>query len=101
MNGNTLTIELPPELAAQLAALPDDERNRFAVAALSAALSDPDMGIADAWWEGLTDEEQAEERRIVAESSAAGDAGRVSPAEDVYARLRARYAHLAPQAEAA
>jgi predicted transcriptional regulator len=40
MNGNTLTIELPDDVAAQLSAMPEEERNRFAVAALTSALNE-------------------------------------------------------------
>jgi hypothetical protein len=65
----TLTIELTPDIAARLVALPADERHRFAVALMQAGvdqLTDPDGGAADSgdteevtWLESLPPTEQA------------------------------------------
>jgi hypothetical protein len=49
LNGNTLTIRLPDEIAAELAAMTAEERDQFAVAALASALagSEADAGDPD------------------------------------------------------
>jgi predicted transcriptional regulator len=44
------------------------------------------------WWDALSEEERAAERAIIARSIAEADAGKVRPAEEVYARIRAKYA---------
>ncbi len=96
MNGNTLIIDLPDEIALPLSSMPDAARQNFAIAALASALAEPaalqarDAADADAWWSSLTEEERAEERRIVEESSAAGDSGQTIAADLVFARLRSQ-----------
>jgi hypothetical protein len=52
LKGNTLTVELPEEIATELAAMTAEERDHFAVAALASALAehgaegDPDDPVA-------------------------------------------------------
>lgn len=100
----TITLTLPDELAARLAALPDELRSRFshdmnvyAVATLEqiAGHADADFQAADAReqasWDALTPAEQEASREALARSLAAADAGRVRPAEQVFADLEARH----------
>jgi len=51
-----------------------------------------------AWWNQLTPEEQEAERTALRRGLADINAGRTKPAEEVYARIRATYAHLQPAA---
>ena len=96
MNGNTLIIDLPDEIALPLLSMPDAARQNFAIAALASALAEPatlqarDDAEADSWWANLTKEERAEEHRIVEESSAAGDSGQIIAADLVFARFRSK-----------
>jgi predicted transcriptional regulator len=53
-----------------------------------------------AWWNQLTPEEQEAERTGLRRGLADINAGRTKPAEEVYARIRATYAHLQPAAAA-
>jgi predicted transcriptional regulator len=93
-----LMIEVPDDIAALLRAAAEEKGedvNRYAIAALRDALdgtASPEDFDSHAWWAGLTDEQRQEEIARTAQSLADSDAGRVSPAADVYARLRARYA---------
>jgi len=86
-----ITLYLPDDLAARLAALPDEQVNAYAVAALS------DLAAAD---------EKADEEAVVAEELtpedlaaigrglAALDAGQVTPGPVAFAELRAHLAEL-------
>lgn len=87
----TITIELPDELAARLAAagIPAEDAHRYAVAALTEVA---DRAEVRAWWDGLTEEGREAERAKTKESLAAADAGRSRPADEVYARIREKYA---------
>jgi predicted transcriptional regulator len=82
----TLTLNLPDELAKELAAiLPEAERDRFAVSAIAEALAErqtqEEAGLADALLaeldpEAEADRERAECRSVVEEGLADVDAGR-------------------------
>jgi predicted transcriptional regulator len=80
----TLTIELPEDLAAQLASLPEEERNRYAVAALREKLAEDAADEADL--PPLTAEDLSAIGRGIADS----DAGRVKEGAAVFAKLRQR-----------
>jgi predicted transcriptional regulator len=90
----TITIELPDDLAARLAAagIPAEDASRYAVATLLevAERAKTDADEVRAWWDSLTSDEQEEEKAKTRESLAAADAGRSSPAAEVYARIRAK-----------
>jgi predicted transcriptional regulator len=85
----TITLNLPDDLAATLAAMPDDERNHFAIAALSAAIEQNE----EAEW---TLEELAalagpltpEDLASIARGLAEADAGMGRPADEFFAELR-------------
>jgi predicted transcriptional regulator len=92
----TITIE-DAELAARLRALADacgEEPGHFAVGLLRRAMdeAEADEAEAAAWWHSLTEQEREAERTRLARGLADVDAGRTRPAEEVYARLRAKYA---------
>ena len=81
---------------------------RAGLAALATLPAPPDETLASevdpddlAWWNQLTPEEQEAERNALRRGLADSNAGRTKPAEEVYARIRATYAHLQPAAEAA
>ena len=80
-----ITLHLPDELAARVAALPTDEVNAYAVAALADLVSSSEAVDPDA---GLTEAERAAVREGLARGLADSAAGRVKPAEAVYARLQ-------------
>ncbi|HLJ56128.1 MAG TPA: hypothetical protein VKT77_13900 [Chthonomonadaceae bacterium] len=85
----TITIELSEELADRLAAagIPETEASRFALTAIQEAADNAE--VRD-WWNHLSDKRRDEEMELTEESSAAGNRGRTSPADEVYARVRAR-----------
>ena len=82
----TVTIELPEELAARLeaAGIPSAEASRYAIEALSDVA---DCAEVREWWERLTEAQREAERAVTRRSLTAGDAGRSSPAAEVYQRL--------------
>jgi predicted transcriptional regulator len=82
-----ITLHLPDELAARVAALPADEVNAYAVAALADLVSSSETADPDV---GLTEAERAAVREGLARGLADSAAGRVRPAEAVYARLQAK-----------
>jgi predicted transcriptional regulator len=84
-----LNIELPEELTSRLeaAGIQSEEMSRYAVAALSEVA---DHAEVRAWWDQLRPKERLKELTKTRESLAAADAGRHSPAADVYARVRAQ-----------
>lgn len=85
----SITIELPEDLSARLAAagIPADDAARYALAALAEVA---DHAEVRAWWDGLSRHARTAEIRKTRESLAAADAGRTSPAEDVLARVGGR-----------
>ena len=103
----TLTLDLPEDTAAFFAALSSDEQaqisqqfNIYAAAVINQKKADTDgmNGIdpEDAkWWRSLSPARQDEERAILARGLADIDAGRISLADEVYARIRAKYAKQA------
>jgi hypothetical protein len=74
----TVTIELPPDLAARLEAvgIPSEEAERYALEALSEVADSAD--VRD-WWARLTEAQREAERAATQRSLAAGDAGHSSP----------------------
>ncbi|HLM66873.1 MAG TPA: hypothetical protein VK358_05055 [Longimicrobium sp.] len=95
----TLTIEIPEDLAARLKAIAEAQGGTpdvYAIAAISEKMERDTSGDEawedNAWWSGLSQGEReahlAELRRGIEDA----DVGRVKPAEEVYARLRAKYA---------
>lgn len=50
-----------------------------------------------AWWESLSRAERQAEMATLKSSVEAADAGRTRPAEQVYERLKAKYAHRKPE----
>jgi predicted transcriptional regulator len=85
----TITLELPDELAMRLeaAGILSEEAGRYAVAALTEVA---DRAEVRAWWDSLTDTERTAERAKTAKSLGAADAGRSSPAAEVYVRIRSQ-----------
>ena len=86
-----ITLHLPDDLAARLAALPDEQVNAYAVAALS------DLAAADekADEEGIVaDELSPEDLAAIGAGLADMDAGRARPAAEVFAELDAHLAEL-------
>lgn len=82
-----VTLHLPDELAARLAALPPDEVNATAALALADLVSSSENGSdPDA---DLTEAERAAVREGLARGLADSAAGHVKPASAVYARLQA------------
>lgn len=94
----TITLDLPDELAASLAALPDATRNEFATTVLAGALAALAAGpVWTAAKEKRTspdDELSEEEAKQIAEgvkrSLAAEAEGRFRPAAEAFADLNAR-----------
>jgi len=84
----TLNIELPDELVSRLdaAGIRSEEASRYAIAALTEVA---DHAEVRAWWDGLNAEDRGDEAAKTRNSLAAIDAGRCSPAVEVYARVRA------------
>ena len=87
----TITLTLPDDLAATLSALPEDERDNYAVAALRAGIealaedTEPETQEELAALAGpLTPEDIA----ALGRSFADADAGRMVDAETVFANLR-------------
>jgi predicted transcriptional regulator len=80
----TITLDLPDDLAATLQAMPADERNHFATAALSAAINDEDdeENKPPVWTQ--------EDLDSIGRGLADADAGRFVDAETVFANLRKR-----------
>ena len=93
----TLMIELPDDVAARLskAGIPVEEASRYAMATLVdiAARSEADAEEIKTWWESLSEEAREGERQKTKKSLADVDAGRVSGAAEVYARVRASRAN--------
>ena len=79
----TITIELPRELAIRMTTIPEDERNNFAIAALSAA------------FDSTEDDEKL--YSLIAEGITAVEEGRVRPLRDSYADLITKYGLTAPE----
>ena len=77
----TITLEVPEELAEELEALPIEERNNFAVAALWHGLSYRDDETEE------TDEEKAEILAALLESKAQHDAGELLTLDDLDAAI--------------
>lgn len=75
-----ITLELPDELAARLAALPDAERNEFATAALADAFTD--------------DELTPDDLAAIGAGLAALDAGHVTPGPVAFAEMDAHLNEL-------
>ena len=98
-----LVIDLPEDTEAYFAALPAEAQNQIAhqfniyiTAVLNQKKADAEgmNGIdpEDAkWWRSLSPEQQEVERNFLVRGLADIDAGRTHPAEEVYARLRAKY----------
>ena len=96
-----LTIDVSEEIAACIAALPpagQTELTRRVQNVVAASLSQNEFSDEDkkdaegaAWWNSLSPEEQAAEHQAVLRSFADGDAGRTKPADEVYARVRAKF----------
>lgn len=84
-----ITIELPDELAAQLAeaGVPAEDAGRYALAALTEVA---DRAEVRAWWDSLTRREQENERAKTRQSLAAGDEGRSRPAAKGYAQTQGK-----------
>jgi len=97
----TFTLDLPDETAARLRAAAAREGldpNRYAAVRLAEVLAgdeagDPEADAAEvrAWWDGLSEAQREAETARTRASLAAADAGRTRPADEVYARIRARY----------
>ena len=85
----TITIEIPDELSARLAAvgIPADEAREFATAALSEVADNAEVR---AWWGSLTQKQRESERARTRASLDAADSGNFRPAEEVFARVRAK-----------
>jgi predicted transcriptional regulator len=82
----TLTIKLPDEIAARLAALPEDERERYALEALRDRL-DEDAAAGEY---GLTPDDLAD----IGEGLADADAGRVANGAEFLTELNERLDRL-------
>ena len=84
------TIEIPDELAERLddAGVAEDKARLYALTALSYLADDREVR---AWWDGLSEEQRQCERDLLRASQEAAEAGRVSTAEEVVARIRAKY----------
>ncbi len=89
------TAALRAGLAA-LATLPAPHDTAASASASAIEVDSDDL----AWWNQLTPEEQEAERTALRRGLADINAGRTKPAEEVYARIRATYAHLQPAAAA-
>ena len=90
----TITIELTPEQEEQLRAAAvarGQDLNGYAVTVLTEAAREAGDEVG-AWWDSLSDEEREAERVHLARGLADIDAGRTHPAEEVYARIRTKYA---------
>ena len=94
-----ITLNLPDDLAARLAELPDDTRSEFATAALAGALvhlvaiAGPDLGTKPARTspdDELTVEETRQIAQGVALSLAAEAVGKFRPAAEAFAAVDAR-----------
>lgn len=87
------TIEIPSELAARLTAagISSDEVTERAIHALTDFLLEAEQDATESWWDSLSVEERAAEKAKTQTSLKAGDAGRTSPASEVYTRLRQKY----------
>ena len=81
-----ITLHLPDDLAARLAALPDETRDALAADAVAAGMEDAD--------ELPDDELTAEDLAAIGAGLADMDAGRVRPAAEVFADLDAHLAEL-------
>ncbi len=107
----SLTIDLSEETAADFAALPpagQAELTRRVRAFVHASLTRPASQKENApnyetedpegaaWWNSLTPQEQEHHKAKIKQSFADIDAGRTHPAEEVYARIRAKYADCVP-----
>lgn len=79
-----ITLTLPDDLAARLAALPDDARNAFATATLAAGLDSLDK----------SNELSADDLAAIGAGLAALDAGQVTPGPVAFAELRAHLDEL-------
>lgn len=103
----TIVLELPAALEAALLAeaqAQGRDASSVAVELLAASFAtEPTYYSSESvpleeseWWLSLTPEEKQAEIAFIRQRLAEIDAGKTKPAEEVYARIRAKYAHLAP-----
>lgn len=83
--------EMPPSVAAHLMTLDEDKRTHWIVHTLADAVEEAER-MENEWWHSLTPAQQEAERHGLLQSIANADAGRVSPGNEVFVRIRARHA---------
>jgi predicted transcriptional regulator len=82
----TITLNVPDDLAATLEAMPEDERNHFAVAALKYAIEE--MPETQDELTALAGPLTPEDIEAIGRGLAAADAGQLRPADEFLDELR-------------